>query len=177
MDDILKDDRRASEVIRSMRSLLKKAPFELKSLDFNDLVGETVELVLAVGRNVKLDSRIAPDALPILGDRVQLQQVILNLVANGIDAMKDTPAETRVISIRTSRVENFAQLSVSDRGHGIPEDKLKEVFEPFFSSKSEGMGMGLSIARTIVEAHNGQIWAQNRDHGGATFRIRLPLVS
>ncbi len=91
--------------------------------------------------------------------------------------MEDIPAENRVISIRTSRVENFAQLSVSDRGHGIPEDKLKEVFEPFFTSKSEGMGMGLSIARTIVEAHNGQIWAQNRDHGGATFRIRLPLVS
>ena len=171
-----KDDRRASEVIRRMRSLLKKAPFELKSLDFNDLVGETVALVLAVGRKVELDSVITPDALPILGDRIQLQQVILNLVANGIDAMKDAPAENRIISIRTSRVENFAQLSVSDRGHGIPEDKLKEVFEPFFTSKAEGMGMGLSISRTIIEAHHGQIWAKNRDHGGATFRIRLPLV-
>ena len=101
-----------------MRSLLKKAPFELKSLDLNDLVGETVEFILAVGRKVKLDSVVTPDALPILGDRIQLQQVILNLVVNGIDAMKDTPAETRVISIRTSRVENFAQLSVSDRGPG-----------------------------------------------------------
>ena len=119
---------------------------------------------------------ITPDALPILGDRIQLQQVILNLVANGIDAMKDTPDENRIITIRTSRVEDFAQLSVSDRGPGIPEDKLKEIFEPFFTSKAEGMGMGLSIARTIVEAHNGQIWAENRDHGGATFRIRLPLV-
>jgi signal transduction histidine kinase len=120
---------------------------------------------------------ITPDALPILGDRIQLQQVILNLVANGIDAMKDTPSENRIISIRTSRVEEFAELSVSDLGPGIPEDKIKEVFEPFFTSKAEGMGMGLSIARTIVEAHNGQIWAENRDHGGATFRIRLPLVS
>jgi signal transduction histidine kinase len=160
-----------------MRSLMKKAPSELKRLDFNGVVGETVELVLAIGRKFTLDNRITPDALPILGDRVQLQQVILNLVANGIDAMKDTPAETRVISIRTSHVENFAQLSVSDRGHGIPKEKLKEVFEPFFTSKAEGMGMGLSIARTIVQAHNGQIWAENRDHGGATFRIRLPLVS
>ena len=175
--DIVRDDRRASEVIRRIKSLLKKTPFELKSLDFNDLVGETVELVLAVGRRVKLVSVITPDALPILGDRIQLQQVILNLVANGIDAMKDTPAENRIISIRTSRVENFAQLSVSDRGHGIPEDKLKEVFEPFFTSKAEGMGMGLSIARTIIEAHNGQISAKNRDHGGASFRIRLPLSS
>ena len=173
----MQDDRRASEVIRRMRSLLKKAPFELKSLDLNDVVRETVEFLssLAVGRKVELVSVITPDALPILGDRIQLQQVILNLVVNGIDAMKDTPSENRIISIRTSRVEKFAELSVSDRGPGIPEDKLKEVFEPFFTSKAEGMGMGLSIARTIIEAHNGQISAKNRDHGGASFRIKLPL--
>ena len=174
--DIVRDDRRAGEVIRRMRSLLKKTPFELKSLDFNDLVRETVELVLAVGRKVELVSVITPDTLPILGDRIQLQQVILNLVTNGIDAMKDTPSESRIISIRTSRVKKFAELSVSDLGPGLPKDKLKEVFEPFFTSKAEGMGMGLSIARTIVEAHQGQIWAENRDHGGASFRIRLPLV-
>ena len=177
VDDILQDDRRASEVIQRLRSLMKKTPFELKSLNFNHLVAETIEFVLAVGRKAKLDSRIAPEALPMLGDRIQLQQVILNLVTNAIDAMENVPAEKRVISIRTSRVDNFAQLSVSDRGSGIPEDKLKKVFEPFFSSKAAGMGMGLSIARTIVEAHNGQIWAENRDHGGATFRIRLPLVA
>jgi signal transduction histidine kinase len=179
LGDILRDDRRASEVIRRMRSLLKKAPFELKNLDFNDVVRDTVEFIssLAVGRKVELTGLITPDALPILGDRIQLQQVILNLVVNGIDAMEDTPGENRVISIRTSRVENFAQLSVSDRGSGIPEEKLKEVFEPFFTSKAEGMGMGLSIARTIIEAHYGLISARNRDHGGVSFRIRLPLVS
>jgi len=178
LGDILRDDRRASEVIRRMRSLLKKAPFELKNLDFNDVVRDTIEFIssLAVGRNVELTSLITPDALPILGDHIQLQQVILNLVVNGIDAMKDTPGENRVISIRTSRAENFAQLSVSDRGSGIPEEKLKEVFEPFFTSKAEGMGMGLSIARTIIEAHHGLISARNRDHGGASFRIRLPLI-
>jgi signal transduction histidine kinase len=176
--DILQDDRRAGEVIRRMRSLLKKAPFEVKKIDLNDLVRETVEFLstLAIGRKVELISMITPDALPILGDRIQLQQVILNLFVNGIDAMKDTPSENRTITIRTSRVENFAQLSVSDRGPGIPDDKLKEVFEPFFTSKAEGMGMGLSIARTIIEAHNGLIWAKNRDHGGASFRIRLPLA-
>jgi C4-dicarboxylate-specific signal transduction histidine kinase len=95
---------------------------------------------------------------------------------NGIDAMRDTSSENRIISIRTSRIDNFAQLSVSDRGPGIPEDKLKGVFEPFYTSKAEGMGMGLSIAHTIIEAHNGQIWAKNRDHGGASFRIKLPLI-
>jgi signal transduction histidine kinase len=178
INDILQDDRRASEVILRMRSLLKKAPFELKNFDLNDLVRETLRFLssLAIGRKFELTSRIAQTALPILGDRIQLQQVILNLVVNGIDAMKDTPDENRTIHIRTSSVEEFAELSVSDRGPGIPEDKLKEVFQPFYTSKVEGMGMGLSIARTIIEAHNGQISAKNRDHGGASFRIRIPLV-
>jgi len=177
--DILQDDRRAGEVIRRMRSLLKKAPFELKNLDLNDVVRDTVEFLsaLAIARKVELFSVITPDALLILGDRIQLQQVLLNLVVNGIEAMEDTPTENRIITIRTSRVENFAELSVSDRGPGIPEGKLKEVFEPFYTSKAEGMGMGLSIARTIIEAHHGLISAKNRDHGGASFRIRLPLVS
>ena len=178
VNDILQDDRRATEVIRRMRSLLKKAPFELKRLDLNDIVRDTVEFLssLAVGRKIELVSRITPEALLILGDRVQLQQVILNLVMNGIDAMKDNPSEHRTITIRTSRVGEFAALSVSDRGPGIPEDKLEQVFDPFFTSKTEGMGMGLSIARTIIEAHNGQISAKNRDHGGASFKVKLPLV-
>jgi C4-dicarboxylate-specific signal transduction histidine kinase len=177
VDDIVRDDRRAGEVIRRMKSLLTKSPFELKSIDLNDVGRETVEFLstLAVARKVELISFITPNALPILGDRVQLQQVILNLVVNGIDAMKDTPAENRIISIRTLRAGKFAELSVSDRGPGIPEDKLKEIFEPFFTSKAEGMGMGLSIARTIIEAHQGLISARNRDHGGASFRIKLPL--
>ena len=176
--DILHDDQRASEVIGRMRSLLKKAPFDPKHFDFNEVVRETVDLLsaVAVGRKVELASFLAPIALPIICDHIQLQQVIINLVVNAIDAMKDTPTKDRIISIRTSRAEKFAELSVSDRGPGIPEDQLKEVFEPFFTSKAEGMGMGLSIARTIIEAHHGLIWAENRDHGGATFRIKLPLV-
>jgi signal transduction histidine kinase len=175
--DILHDDQRAGEIIRRMRSLLKKAPFEVRNIDLNDVVRETVEFVssIAVGRKVELVSVITPNVLRILGDRIQLQQVILNLVVNGIDAMKDTLSENRVIRIRTLSVGKFAELSVSDCGPGIPEDKIKEVFEPFFTSKAEGMGMGLSIARTIVEVHNGRIWAEN-EPGGASFRIRLPLV-
>ena len=178
VDDILHDDRRASEVIRRIRSLLKKAPFDPKKIDLNEVVRETVGLLSAVaaGRKVELRSFLAPVALPIICDHIQLQQVIINLVVNAMDAMKDTPSEKCTISIRTWGVENFAELSVSDRGSGIPEDQLKEVFEPFFTSKAEGMGMGLSIARTIVEAHNGEISAKNRDHGGASFRIRLPLA-
>ena len=177
VNDILQDDRRASEVIRRMRSLLRKAPFEPKGIDLNELVRETVEFLsaLAVGRAVKLGSLIWPIALPIVGDRIQLQQVILNLVVNAIDAMADTSGDDRVISIRTSRAGNFAEMAISDRGPGIPEDKLNEVFEPFFTSKSKGMGMGLSIARTIVEAHDGQISADNEPGRGAVFRIKLPI--
>ena len=93
-----------------------------------------------------------------------------------LQSMSDMPGEIRIITIRTSRLENFAELSVSDRGPGIPENKLRQVFEPFFTSKAEGMGMGLSIARTIIEAHQGQISATNRCHGGASFRIKLPLI-
>ncbi|WP_354128647.1 sensor histidine kinase [Bradyrhizobium sp. i1.15.2] len=178
VNDILQDDRRATEVIRRMRSLLKKAPFELKQLDLNEVVQETVRFLsaLTVSRKFEMVNVITSDALPILGDRIQLQQVILNLVLNGVEAMKDTSHESRTISIRTARADQFAELSVSDRGPGIPEDKLKQVFEPFYTSKAEGMGMGLSIARTIIEAHNGFISASNREHGGASFTIWLPFV-
>lgn len=178
VDDILQDDRRASEVIRRMRSLLKKAPFEPRKIDFNDLVREAIHFLsaLAVARKVKLSRSILPNALPIVGDRIQLQQAILNLVINAIDAMSETVGENRIVSLRTSRFENFAELSISDRGLGIPADKLKEVFQPFFTTKAEGMGMGLPIARTIVEAHNGEILAANELGAGAVFRIRLPIV-
>ena len=167
-----------TEVIRRMRALLKKTPFEQKQFDLNEVVQETIRFfsALAISHKFQLVNVITPDPLPIIGDRIQLQQVILNLVMNGIDAMKDTANENRIITIKTSAVENFAELSVSDRGSGIPEDKLEEVFEPFFTTKGEGMGMGLSIARTIIETHHGMISTKNRDHGGATFRISLPLV-
>jgi signal transduction histidine kinase len=177
VSDILRVGQRAAEVVLRMRSLLKKAPFELKSLDLNDLARETVEFLspLAIGRKVELLGATTPDALPILGDRIQLQQVVVNLVVNGIHAIEEASSHNRIISIRTSRVEEFAELSISDRGSGIPEDKLSQIFKPFFTTKAEGMGMGLSIARTIVEGHKGQIWAENQRGSGALFRIRLPL--
>ena len=150
VDDILKDDQRASEVIRRMRSLLKKAPFELKHLDLNDVVRDTVAFIssLAIGRKVALITVITPDVLPILGDYIQLQQVILNLVVNGIDAMKDTPTENRIISIRTSRVEKFAELSVSDRGPGIPEDTIKRDLRTVLYQQGGRHGHG-----TVHRAH------------------------
>ncbi len=176
VDDIILDDRRASEVIRRIRSLLRNAPFETKNFDLNELVRETTKFLAGpVGaRRVEINSSLSPLVLPIMGDRVQLQQVVLNLIVNAMDAMANVPRDNRKISLRTSRVDNFAELSISDNGPGIAEEKLKKIFEPFFTSKAEGMGMGLSIARTIVEAHNGRIWAANQP-GGAVFRIKIPL--
>jgi signal transduction histidine kinase len=177
--DVRRDDERASEVIGRLRSLLKKAPFELNHIDLNEVVRETVRFLsaLAVARKVDLTSFIAPTPLPIKGDLIQLQQVILNLIVNAMDAMSGMPSAERRITVSTARDGNSADLSVSDVGPGIPFEKLKEVFEPFFTTKPQGMGMGLSIARTIVEAHGGQLSAENRAGRGAAFRMRLPLAA
>jgi signal transduction histidine kinase len=176
--DIRRDDTRASEVIHRLRSLLKKAPFEPADADLNDIVRETIDFLsaLAVARQVEMRPSMTPAALPIRGDRVQLQQVILNLVVNAMDAMANMPMVARKIMISTTRFDNFAEVAISDAGPGIPSDEIKEVFEPFFTTKANGMGMGLSIARTIVEAHDGQIWAENLPSGGASIRFRLRLA-
>ena len=177
--DIRRDDERASDVIGRLRSLLKKAPFELKHIDLNEVDRETVRFLsaLAIAREVDLTSFIAPTPLPIKGDLVQLQQVILNLIVNAMDAMSGMPSAERRITVSTVRDGNSADLSVSDVGPGIPVGKLKEVFEPFFTTKPQGMGLGLSIARTIVEAHGGQLSAESQAGRGAAFRIRLPLAA
>jgi C4-dicarboxylate-specific signal transduction histidine kinase len=180
--DIRHDQNRASEVIRRLRSLVRKTPFEVRDIDLNEIVRETEDFVSAlsaigVARQVELSNSITQVPLPVRGDRIQLQQVILNLIMNAIDAMSDMPSARRKIGIRTARSGDFAEVSISDAGLGIPPDKLKKVFEPFFTTKAQGMGMGLSIARTIVEAHNGRIWAENHSGGGADFRIQLRLAA
>ena len=178
LSDIRRDDVRATEVIGRLRSLLKKVPFELKATDLNDVAQETVRFLsaLAIAKEVELISLIAPAPIPIRGDQVQLQQVVLNLVVNAMDAMSGMPSIARRISISTARDGDSACLSVSDVGPGVPVDQLKQVFEPFFTTKPDGMGMGLSIARTIVEAHGGHLLAENLAGRGAAFHIRLPLA-
>lgn len=175
--DIQRDDQRASDVIRHLRTLLGKSPVEFDDIDLNDTVRETVQFFssLAVARSVDLNSAVAPIPLPVRGNRVQLQQVILNLIVNALDAMSRIPQDQRKLSVVCGRVDKFAEVSVSDTGPGIPPEQLKQIFEPFFSTKKKGMGMGLSIARTIVEAHDGQLTAENRAGSGAMFRMKLPL--
>ena len=175
--DIRRDDQRASEVLRRLRSMLARSPFENRNFDLNEIARESIQLlsILSMDRKVDLSAFTAPMPLLVKGDSVQLQQVISNLVVNAMDAMSKTPRGERRVIVRTVRADNFAEVSVSDTGPGIPSDKFNEVFEPFFTTKPHGMGIGLSIARTIAEAHDGRIWAENQAEGGAVFHVRLPL--
>ena len=178
LSDIKRDNHRASEVIRRLRSLLKRVPFEAKEVDLNDAVVDTMDLVSGFlhAQEVSLVSAVAPGMLPVRGDRIQLQQVVLNLIVNAADAMAHLDASQRKIVVRTARDGDLAEVEIVDNGPGIPPEKLGEVFEPFYTSKPSGMGMGLSIARTIVEAHDGGISARNEAGQGACFRITLPLA-
>jgi signal transduction histidine kinase len=179
VSDIRRDDDRASKVIHHIRSLLKKGPPELKEPDdLNRLVGDTLDFLsgLAIAREMQVLRMITHLPLPVKGDPIQLQQVLLNLIVNAFDATADKPSSERVITVRTKRSDDWAELLTSDSGPGIPAEKLSQVFEPFYSTKPSGMGMGLSIARTIVQSHGGTISAQNQSHGGAIFSVRLPLL-
>jgi signal transduction histidine kinase len=178
LSDIRRDDQRAGEVIKRLRSLLKRAPFEAKEINLNETVREVLDLVSALShaRAVSLSSVLAATPLPVKGDNIQLQQVLINLIVNAIDAMGHLDESQRKIAVRTARDRNFAEIEIADSGPGILAGKLDEVFEPFYTTKPNGMGMGLSIARTIVEAHEGRISAENHTHQGALFRIRLPLA-
>ena len=178
--DIKRDDQRASDVIARLRAMLRKSEFEIRDVDLNAAVQDVARFVASEAsvRSVALKVELEP-ALPVVrGDRVQLQQVILNLALNSMDAMNAQPADTREIVIRTGRVNGSeAQIAVADSGAGIPEDKLARIFEPFVTSKTQGMGLGLSISRTIIEAHGGRIWAEHAARRGAVFRFTVPLAS
>jgi signal transduction histidine kinase len=176
--DIRRDDQRANEVIRRLRSLVKMKPFETRIIDLNDTVREVFQFlsVQASTRSVTLDLEEAPKILQVKGDPIQLQQVILNLVVNSMDAMASLP-NGRVVTGRTELCNGTsAEISISDSGHGIPSEQLARVFDPFFTTKEQGMGIGLSIARTIVQAHGGRIWAENQTGGGAIFCLSIPLA-
>lgn len=176
--DIVDDDRRAGEVIRRLWSLLKTGTVDPLDVDLNLTVADVLKLVGndAGLRNVTLESRFAP-CLPLVhGDRIQLQQVVLNLVVNGMDAMRGVPSDERRLTVRTVETDQrTVRLEVSDRGVGIDDSRLDQIFQPYFTTKRDGLGMGLSIARSIVEAHGGQLWATNNSGPGATFSLALPV--
>jgi signal transduction histidine kinase len=178
LSDIVADDKRAGEVISRLRTLLKKGNPDFVPLDLNEIVGEVAWLMRsdAMARNLPLSLELGADLPKVCGDRVQLQQVVLNLVLNGLEAMREPHAGQRSLVIRTTRDGAAAvRVEVQDAGPGIDEKNLDRMFEPLYTTKPDGLGMGLAIVRTIVDAHCGGLGAVNNPEGGATVHFTLPV--
>ena len=178
LGDIIADGRRASDVVRGIRGMVKKKQVERRSVDLNEVVMEALRMVSpdAVLRSCQLETSLDANLPVIEGDPVQLQQVLLNLVINAFDAMRDTAPSKRKVFIATqSNGDGTVRASVRDHGVGIAEDMRDRLFDPFFSTKTEGLGMGLAIVRSIIEAHGGTITAENVDDCGARFEFALPV--
>jgi PAS domain S-box-containing protein len=175
---IIRDGKRASDVIGRIRALVKKSGTEQVRLDINEVIQEVVGLIQTeIPKNgVVLRMELAPDLPRVLGDRVQLQQVILNLVMNGIEAMSAVTDRSRDLLLRSRQYESDKVLiAVQDSGIGLQLESLDHLFEAFFTTKPKGMGMGLAISRSIMEAHGGRLWAVPNDGPGVTFEFALPV--
>ncbi len=174
---IVRDGHRASEVIGRVRALFKKSATDKARLDINDLVQESVALVRGeLRRNrVALRTELADGLPPVTGDRVQLQQVLLNLIINAVEAMSGVAGRPRELLVRSHRDESGGVIvSVRDSGTGLDPEGAERLFDAFYTTKPEGMGMGLSVSRSIIEAHGGRLWAASDDRPGATFQFSLP---
>ena len=179
LKDIVDDDKRAGEVIRRLRSLLRKEDVQFRLLDLNVVIRDVAKLLSsdAVIRNLSVRLELDPDPVFVSGDGVQLQQVVLNLLLNAMEAMAERAEDERTITVRTENTEVEAvHVSVQDAGTGFRQDTQHLVFEPFYTTKSSGMGMGLAISKSIIEAHGGLIWAVDNSLGGATFHFSLPVA-
>jgi two-component system, LuxR family, sensor kinase FixL len=176
--DIRQDDQRAGAVIDRMRAMLKRRESQGGPLDMNVLVIEVAALVRLDAEARKTHLTLSPETPvpPVWADRVQLQQVVMNLLLNAMDAMNNFPPQQRRVSVSVRQVAIGVEVAVSDAGPGIPEENLPRVFDPFFTTKPGGLGMGLAISQTIISAHGGRLTAENNVDGGATFRITLPAA-
>jgi len=176
-DDIISEDIRAAEVIRRLGALFKRGEVAFAPLDLNTLVAETLDLVRTelLTCQVAVVTELEPSVPAVDGGRIQLQQVLLNLILNAADAMGDIDVATRMVTIRTELEGPNVRLCVSDRGIGIAPTDLDKVFDPFWSTKSGGTGIGLAICQSIIGAHRGTLTVSNNPDGGATFCVRWPL--
>ena len=183
LTEIIEDANRASEVIARVRQLAKRAPVEKSLLDLRDVVHDVLGLARyeSVARHVTIRTDLSKDLPSVSGDRVQLQQVLLNLVINGMDAMNKVEESKRVLTIcgrRETHDGTFeARISVSDSGVGLKPEEMERIFEAFYTTKPQGMGMGLAISHSIIEAHGGRLWAEPNQVPGVTFLFSLPTAS
>ena len=179
LKDIVQDNNRAGQIIRRMRALVKKEKLELAPLDLASVIGDVLLLVHgdAVLHNIRVSLEPNPDLPPAWGDKVQLQQVILNLLLNAFDAMKDCPVNQRDVEIWMEHEgARYLRIALRDRGTGLSREKLDKIFQPFYTTKRDGLGMGLSISRSIIEAHGGRLWAESNSDRGATFYFTVAVV-
>ena len=168
----------AGEIIKRLRRLVSRRPPEQTAADINDAIREVFEMIRpeAESRDVRVNLELVDHLPQVPTDRVQLQQVLLNLIRNGFDAMQETPAIERNLTIESALSENdCVTVSVSDHGEGCDAQNLQQIFQPFYTTKKQGLGMGLSISRSIIEAHGGRLTAQPNLTRGLTFRFTLPL--
>ena len=174
--DIVSAEQRAGEVILRLRALFKRGETHFQRLDVNEVVGEVMSLAhgdLAT-RSIEATLQLAPTLPPIQGDRIQLQQVLLNLVMNASEAMAGNVSGERKLTVRTIGAGGKVHISVIDRGPGFPADMHEKLFEPYFTTKPQGLGLGLSISRSIISAHHGKLWGVGTPKRGASFHISLP---
>ena len=177
LEDIISDDRRAGGVIRSVRSMMKREEGEKRPTNLNDILDDVIQIFRseAISRNVRIETECDGSLPPIFGDKAQLEQVLLNLIMNGAEAMSQKTSEQRKLILRTERKDQSVRVAVRDFGPGIDKDNLERVFQPFFTTKSAGLGIGLALCSSIIKAHRGRIWAENNPDGGATFIFELPI--
>lgn len=179
MEQASEEATRAGAIIQRVREFVRKREPSRNLIDANAMVEDTLSLMRAEAakRNVRLVFEPATDLPKVDADRVMVEQVIMNLVRNGIEAMDDTPAGNRELRVLTAADDpRFVRIAVRDHGHGIPGDFAKNLFQPFFTTKREGMGLGLSICRSIVEFHDGSLWASANPDSGSTFHFTLPVA-
>jgi hypothetical protein len=175
-ESIVRDGKEAGEVVRRIRALFKRAPVEKARLNLNEVIGEVLRLLASetAKRQVAVEADLKQDLSLVSGDRIQLQQVLLNLLLNGIEAMDSVHDRSRKLTVR-SRQESPETVLVEVRDNGVGLESPDKVFEAFVTTKQNGMGMGLAICRSIVEAHNGRLWAVPAEGPGATFCFALPV--
>ena len=171
---MINDVRRAAEIFDRVHSLYRRDTSERELLDLNEIIREMIVLLRdkANRSSISIRTELDPGLPLITADRVQLQQVLMNLLLNGIEAMKDASGELAITSKRTE--DGQALISVSDSGIGLPAGEEERIFEAFFTTKAQGTGMGLSISRKIIESHRGRLWAASNSGRGATFQFTLP---
>jgi two-component system sensor kinase FixL len=179
LDDIVRADKRAGNVIHNLRAMVSKRPADREPCCLNEIVAEVQALLHAelLSEHIEVRSTLTLGLPLVHAARVELQQVLVNLLVNAMHAMRDTPPAKRVIQVETRGEADSVLVSVRDHGHGIAPERVASVFEPFFSTKADGLGMGLSICRTIIETLQGCIKARNRAGGGAEFWITIPAMT